>query len=643
MSTTRTRRAPLVGLLALVALLAALLPSTTAAAAQPTWWTSVRLTRLPSAVKANATVPFMVVVTAGGVPGLGAGGRAVLVERSTNNGPWASAATVTTNKAGFASGSFTAAASGAMRIRVTVPAAGAFKLGRTNPVHVGVISPPPANSIWTSVGLLPTPKEVPATAQVTFRVSVAAGGGSALGGQKARSVTVERSTDKASWSPAASLTTTATGVVTGTVSGLDKSGSLYLRATVAATGPFKAASTSAVYVKILPQYAPTAPKPEVVAPTGTPVSSTLFGVHPVQGNNPVAGAVRLWDTGTQWSVNEPSDDSYSWWQLDQKVEEATRNNQQILLVLGATPTWAAGARAGGGAAEFAGVGSTEPPEPADFADYVEAVVQRYGTKIAAYQVWNEANIPSYWAGTPDQMAELTKVAYDTIKRLQPSATVVAASTGSRWLTAFSDFFPAYLRALAARGWPVDAYAVHLYPKSDGTPKDRAYLFGMVKKALADTGAPNRPIWETEINYGVTNPGSDESARAIPTSDIPGYVGRTYLDSLRFGIERSYWYAWTPSYHLLGIQMYDGFVAATAYKAVAEWLVGSTFFGCTTAGVTVDCSFTRDGKPFHVYYTDDGSSAVVSPPAGATSVRYLVAPAQPVAGPVAVSGEPVLVS
>ena len=67
------------------------------------------------------------------------------------------------------------------------------------------------------------------------------------------------------------------------------------------------------------------------------------------------------------------------------------------------------------------------------------------------------------------MADLTARAYAVIKKAQPGAVVVAASTGSRWVKGFTEFYPDYLTALCAVGWPVDAFSVHLYPLASGTP------------------------------------------------------------------------------------------------------------------------------------------------------------------------------
>jgi hypothetical protein len=208
---------------------------------------------------------------------------------------------------------------------------------------------------------------------------------------------------------------------------------------------------------------------------------------------------------------------------------------------------------------------------------------------------------------------------------------------------FTDFYPDYLASLADVGWPIDAFSVHLYPMASGTPRDRAFLIGMMKTALRIAKAPPKPIWETEINYGITNPGSGEAARTIPDADIPGYIGRTYVDSLRFGVARSYWYAWTPEYRLLGIQMWNGYPATQAYGRIRDWLVGSTFSGCSTTGVVVQCNFDRGGVPFYVAYTDDGSPATLPSPAGVTVVASMDGTTAAAGSQIAVSGTPMRAS
>lgn len=417
-------------------------------------------------------------------------------------------------------------------------------------------------------------------------------------------------------------------------------GRLWLRTEVRGKGVPLQRKT--VTTRIINPYRPTEPDNVSIPEQGVPVTATLFGNHPIVGTPEFAGTVRLWDVGTSWNMIERQRGQFSWGALDREVAKAEAAGQQVLLVLGGTPEWAAVAPAPG--AEFAGPGSSMPmTDPALFEEYVRAVVTRYGGRIAAYQIWNEANISQFWRGTPELMADLTARAYAIIKAEVPGATVVAASTGSRWVKGFTEFYPDYLAALRAFNWPIDAFAVSLYPLPDGTPRERVFLLGMMNTALRIAEAPALPVWETEINYGITNPGAGDAARSIPDAEIPAYVGRTYLDSLRYGLARSYWYAWTPEFRLLGIQMWNGYPATRAYARVREWVIDSTFHGCSTSGVVVQCNFDRAGYPFYVAYTDDGSAATVALPPGMTVYQGMDGLTVAATSQVPVSGTPVLIA
>ncbi len=145
-----------------------------------------------------------------------------------------------------------------------------------------------------------------------------------------------------------------------------------------------------------------------------------------------------------------------------------------------------------------------------------AVVTRYNASIDAYQIWNEANLTSFWQGTPRRMARLTLEAKRIIRRLDPTAEVVAASSTVRLTSAFNRFFPSYLKELRRVGWPVDVFAIHTYGPSTATPALRATYVARVRTALRDAHAPIRPLWDTEVNYGIKGPGSH-----YPDKDIGG--------------------------------------------------------------------------------------------------------------------------
>jgi GH35 family endo-1,4-beta-xylanase len=132
--------------------------------------------------------------------------------------------------------------------------------------------------------------------------------------------------------------------------------------------------------------------------------------------------------------------------------------------------------------------------------WVNAVSQRYGASIDAYQIWNEANLADFYQGTPKEMAQLTREAYKIIRRNDPTAKVVSASSTVRLESAYQRFFPAYLKELKKMGWPIDVISFHTYPQGTGTPADREQFIELTRADMKQVKVPgNIPLWDTEIN------------------------------------------------------------------------------------------------------------------------------------------------
>ncbi len=178
--------------------------------------------------------------------------------------------------------------------------------------------------------------------------------------------------------------------------------------------------------------------------------------------------------------------------------------------------------------------------------------------------------------------------------------VVAASTGVRASGTFANQYTQYLNALKAKGWPVDAFSVHSYPLPNGTPKDRLDLVAQFKTMLAVNGAPaDREILDTELNYGLAS--SSEGRVPLSDSTAAAYISQSFIQSVQYGIDSTYWYLWTGSdYDLLGGQLNPGTPAAKqGWNTTYSWLVGSRMQRCGTAGpvgVVQVCQITgADGK------------------------------------------------
>lgn len=382
--------------------------------------------------------------------------------------------------------------------------------------------------------------------------------------------------------------------------------------------------------------------------TGDPVRipATVTGLH-VAGvqdgawpdDNVPFGALRLWDNGTAWSQIETVKGSYNWALVDRAVANAEKQGvKDILMVLGSTPTWNA-KRIVPGDYPVPGAASA-PKSVAAWDAFVTQVVKRYKGRITSYQIWNEASLVMFWDGTPEAMADLTKRAYDIIKKEDPKARVVAASTTVRLAGAFDRFFPNYLAALAELDWPVDVFAAHMYPTSKGSTDARAAFITQVVDALEAAGAPDLPVWDTELNYGLAGPGPKYPRQTIDGAKARDWVVQTTFDSLALGIARTYWYIWTPEpYPLLGMQLTDASAAAKGLRVVDQWIVGGTTTGCADDGSVTSCPVEKNGVPSLIAWADDQSGTLTAP-AGLTQVCTTANRCSPIEGPLQITETPV---
>ena len=326
----------------------------------------------------------------------------------------------------------------------------------------------------------------------------------------------------------------------------------------------------------------------------------LFGVHIPEialgewPNIPV-GSVRLWDSGTSWREVEPVQDQFDFTKLDAAVAAANARNTPVLYVFGPTTSWAAADQK----ADLRGPGAAaDIKDLKDWDDYVTQVVTRYKGKIESYQIWNEASETTFWRGTPERMAELTKRTCALVKKLDPGALCVAPSTTTRRPQGFRAFFPPYLEALKKDGWPkdLDVWAVHAYPVSTGKPADRRNQIELFKKSLTDAGAPNKPIWETELNFGLAGPGPNFPAVNFDPAVEAQLIKQAYLDSIALGLARVYWYSWVPDGGTtqLGVILYRNTEASQAFDFLLKSVDGASVTGCQDLnenGTSKVCSFT----------------------------------------------------
>lgn len=324
-----------------------------------------------------------------------------------------------------------------------------------------------------------------------------------------------------------------------------------------------------------------------------------------------AGYIRLWDMAVAWRDVNPAPGVFDWSVLDQRITQVESAGGKVLYVAGLTPVWAAANPADGDPRWGAGSASA-PADPATYSAYISALLARYGGRIAAIESWNEANLKTFWTGTPEQMADLTQRADKAVTDAGLATTVLAASTTTRLLNSVKTFFGPYAAAIKGLGYPIDAWSIHTYPAGTAGPAERYASISAWKVVLSDsTGgdavAKAKAVWDTEINYGLAGPGATPHTDFDPATS-GAYVARTFVDSIRQGIAATFWYLWTAGpYSLLGVQMHTGTSATIdPYNRVRGWTAGATFKGCDDATSVVTCYFVK-GEPFMITMSKSGGA------------------------------------
>jgi hypothetical protein len=250
--------------------------------------------------------------------------------------------------------------------------------------------------------------------------------------------------------------------------------------------------------------------------------------------------------------------------------------------------------------------------------------------IAAYEVWNEGDVSTFWQGTPAELARMTQIVDHVRDQVDPAATVLAPSfavrypSEQRWI---SDY-----ETQKVDGTPVwkfyDAGGFSLYPFArygdrPGGPEDAMRLLGDVRGVLRDAGVPTtKPVWATEINYGLKAGASDRQQVAN--------VLRTYLLGASRGIARMFWYRYdwntvspaqgggTLGNTLMTVpgQWHDVTPAGQALTTAEDWLSGRL----VDAGAKRPCSTDSRGTYTCVVKYAGGTRTIYWNPAHKVTVQ-----------------------
>ena len=203
-------------------------------------------------------------------------------------------------------------------------------------------------------------------------------------------------------------------------------------------------------------------------------------------------------TEVPWSVMEPRGaglvDPRSLAFADRLVSDAAANGIGVIMLVDSSPCWASSAPASLQRTCVPGRSSKAnawpPANPASFAPFVAYLAQRYGTRLAAIEIWNEPDQANqlYFAGPdkPQRYAAILRAAYTAIKQANPNVDVLAGS-----LVGANGVFLRALYAAGIQGY-YDGLAVHFYTLTLASLRS----IHEVQLANGDT----KPLWLDEFGW-----------------------------------------------------------------------------------------------------------------------------------------------
>ncbi|ODQ89075.1 hypothetical protein BHQ18_15845 [Mycolicibacterium flavescens] len=339
---------------------------------------------------------------------------------------------------------------------------------------------------------------------------------------------------------------------------------------------------------------------ELTTPTGAPDFAAMdehldamqqLGVNTVRVIIPWRGNEPFGPPGTMPS---PIEQSY-WARSDYIINRAAERGMAVLGVLNHAPEW------GGNFPEpWATIGLEEAPDPDLYAQYAARVVQRYGDKVGAYEIWNEPNSVTGWAPNVDAAlyTEVLKAAYTAIKNVNGEdpndPLVVAGVLGAVVTSPFTldpRTFVATMYQNGAQGF-FDALSFHPYhyslPFSEGevtnsepwkanSPLEQVLA---IRQMMIDNGDADLRIWATEYGlptFGVNGVTEEQQQRYIQDfltawaeledEDGTKFTGPAFLYTLR----DAYISGELTEATSLGLFKYDLLTGEWVAKEAAKWL------------------------------------------------------------------------
>jgi hypothetical protein len=179
-----------------------------------------------------------------------------------------------------------------------------------------------------------------------------------------------------------------------------------------------------------------------------------------------------------------------------------------------------------------------------FGTFMETIVNRYKSRIKTWELWNEPDIDAYWSGTSADLAKLTKIGAQAVRRADPGAKVVLAGLAHR-----TEFLRELLRDHGISPF-VDVVNCHSYFETwSGEPLEKIPDYVNTIADIIHEYGTHQSIWMAEVGY---------STFRRPD----GYVSSSYWST--------YDYEHTPPYQAVALWRTLTLLLSTNKMAAITW-------------------------------------------------------------------------
>lgn len=233
----------------------------------------------------------------------------------------------------------------------------------------------------------------------------------------------------------------------------------------------------------------------------------------------------------------------------------------------------------------------------DWAQFVRAMVRRYGDRVDVWEIWNEPDLWNwFWTGSVADYAQLLKVGYLAVKAEDPEATVLFAGL-AYW--ANPTYYVAVLDAIAAmpnagaHNYYFDVMSLHLY---SSIYTIRPVAAGMQAAMTARVGP--HPIWLTEAGVPLWDEAPADPANRLnraTAEEAAAYMIEAFAEARAAGIDKFIVFRTHDDNQGMGASGPFGLIrddgtlrpAYVAYQVAATYLHGEnqvTHPGVTSQGI-----------------------------------------------------------